>query len=204
MIYCTVFEFYYMTEQRIHNLNKLLLSEVLCMLNEDPSLMQPGKQFAFQKNSALHKVFYYGYVPSARFLLPEGIPPYTPSHMRAGVNATDLLVAIRRGRLSYLIDKNIPNARREQLFISLLETVYQEEAKILLAIKDQNLDELFPNLTYNVLYQYGYLPYDEKRCQDSTKSEPANNTVEDTVEKDDKSNTRRRRSSAKKTTQAAK
>ena len=160
-----------MSEVRIHNLNKLLLSEVLQMINEDTSLLDQGKPFGFQHNSALHKVFYYGFVPAARFILPEGIPPYTPSNMRAGANAVDLLIAIRRGRFSYFVDKNIPNARREQLFIGLLETVYQEEAKILLAIKDQNLTTLFPNITYKRLFEAGYLPYDPVQCGDQTKSD---------------------------------
>ena len=191
-----------MTEQRIRNINKLLLSEVLRMLNEDPSLMQPGKPFAFQQNSALHKVFYYGYVPSARFLLPEGIPPFTPSNMRPGANATDLLVAIRRGRFSYMVDKNIPNARREQLFIGLLETVYQEEAKILLAIKDQNLDELFPNLTYKTLYEVGYLPYDEERCGDKQATASKSEETNEEVAKPRKQPARRHSSTKKATTKA--
>lgn len=171
-----------MAEQRIHNLNKLLLSEVLKMINDDPSLMDQGKPFAFQQNSALHKVFYYGYVPSARFLLPEGNPPFTPSNMKAGTNGTDLLIAIRRGRFSYMVDKSIPSARREQLYISLLETVNVEEAKVLLAIKDQNLDTLYPNLTYKCLYEHGYLPFDADRCVDQPKSETVEQKTEQPVE----------------------
>lgn len=185
-----------MAEQKIRNLNKLLLSEVLTMINSDPSLMDPGKPFAFQQNSALHKVFYYGYVPSARFMLPEGIPPFTPSNMKAGVNSTDLLIAIRRGRFSYMVDKAIPNARREQLYISLLETVNSEEAKVLLAIKDQNLDQLYPNLTYKCLYEHGYLPFDAQKCADEPKSEP----VEQKAEVQAETPKTTRRSTTRKTT----
>lgn len=148
----------------IKNINKLLLSEVLTLVNDDPSLLGQGQPFEFHRNSALHKVFYYGFVPSAKFKLPPGIPPYTPSDMQPGVNAVDLLIAIRRGRFSYFTDLNIPSARREQLFIELLETVYAEEAKVLLAIKDQSITRLYPNLTYKTLYQAGYLPYDANLC----------------------------------------
>lgn len=184
-----------MAEQKIHNLNKLLLNEVLKMINADPSLMDRGKPFAFQQNSALHKVFYYGYVPKARFLLPEGVPPFTPSNMKAGVDSTDLLIAIRRGRLSYMVDKSIPSARREQLYISLLETVNAEEAKVLLAIKDQTIDQLYPNLTYKCLYEHGYLPYDEQKCQEPTKS----NQTEEQSEPDPKPANKPRRSNTRKT-----
>lgn len=190
-----------MSEVKIHNLNKLLLSEVLQMINEDTSLLDQGKPFAFQPNSALHKVFYYGYVPSARFLLPEGIPPFTPSNMRPGANAVDLLIAIRRGRFSYMVDPHIPGPRREQLFISLLETVYQEEAKILLAIKDQTLDQLFPNLTYKRLYDAGYLPYDEQKCgEEQTASvAPKSETMVEQCENKPTRSARSRKTTTKKT-----
>jgi len=190
-----------MTERKIQNLNRLLLSEVLQLINEDPSLMAKGKPFAFTPNSALHKVFYYAYMPDAKFKLPEGVPPYTPSRLQPGLDSTDLLIAIRRGRFGYMVDGGIPNVRREQLFISLLETVNEAEAKVLLAIKDQCLDKMYPNLTYKVLSEYGYLPYDEKRCTDDTKSA-------DVVEKDSEkaepvsANTRKTASKATRSTKS--
>lgn len=163
----------------IKNVNRLLLSEVLQAINDDITLLNPGQPFEFHRNSALHKVFYYGFVKDSRFKLPEGDPPYTPSDQKPGMNAVDLLIAIRRGRFAHFVDPNINPIRREQLFISLLETVYQEEAKILLAIKDQRLTELYPNITYKVLYEAHYLPYNELLCTDkSPKSEQPTDKTE--------------------------
>lgn len=164
--------------KQIKNADKLLLSEVLSMINEDVTLINPGQPFAYQKNSALHQVFFYGYVPQARFKLPAGDPPYTPNQMQAGTNPVDLLIAIRRGQFHNFHDNNIPAPRREAIFIRLLETVNIDEAKVLLAVKDQKLDQLYPNITYSVLYKAGYVPYDELRCnQSNTKSEPTEEEI---------------------------
>lgn len=150
------------------NINMMTLNEVLQKINDDTTLLQRGNVFGFASGSPLHKLFTFAYIPSKRFLLPEGDPPYTPSVQSVGMTGADLLVAIRRDRLNYFADRAIQPVRREQLFISLLETVYAEEAKVLLAVKDQCLDKLYPNLTYKTLYQYGYLPYDEQRCNEQT------------------------------------
>ena len=161
------------------NINMMTLNEVLQKINDDTTLLQRGSTFGFAAGSPLHKLFTFAYIPEKKFLLPEGDPPYTPSVQSVGMTGADLLVAIRRDRLNYFVDKAIQPVRREQLFISLLETVYAEEAKVLLAVKDQCLDKLYPNLTYKTLYQYGYLPYDEQRCNDNpTASFPEETTTQ--------------------------
>ena len=37
--------------------------------------------------------------------------------------------------------------RREQLFVQLLESIHPSEAKLLLAMKDQRIDNLYPKFT---------------------------------------------------------
>ena len=71
-------------------------------------------------------------------------------------------------------NKPVPSAKREELFIRLLETVHAPEAKVLLAVKDQELTKMYPNITYEVLEQYGYLLHREVKPTEASKSqEPA-------------------------------
>lgn len=148
--------------ERIKNLQTLTLSEVLQKINDNPTLMSPGQPFAFVHGSALHQIFSFAFHPKMKFLLPEGDPPFTPSTQRVGMQSIDLLIAIKKKQLLLFIDPSIKQITREKLFINLLETVYADEAKVLLAIKDQNLTSLYPNLTYTLLKQYGYLPTIDK------------------------------------------
>ena len=139
------------------NFNSLTLYEALDLINKDVGMLYT--YFRFAENSPLHKVFKSAYLPEFKFLLPEGDPPYTPSKAAVGASSCDLLVAIRKNRFDYFNGTvQLPEVKREQLFINLIETVHPTEAKVLLAIKDQRLDKLFPNITYKVLEIAGYLP----------------------------------------------
>lgn len=143
----------------ISNPNMMTLSEVLETINNDPSLL--GTTFRFSPNSALSQVFRFAYIKSEAWVLPEGTPPYTPYTGAIGTSPDDLLLVIRRGRFGYFTKyKNVKPIKREELFIRLLEGIHAPEAKVLLAIKDQTLYKSYPNITYEVLMKYGYLPSD--------------------------------------------
>lgn len=176
----------------IRDFNKMVLSEVLQAINDEPSLMDKGQPFAFQPHSALAIVFAHAYIPAAKFKLPDGDPPYNKEERKPGMTSSDLLYAIRRNRFSYFVDSTIDQRKREQLFIMLLETVCNDEAKVLLAIKDQKLDLLYPNLTYDLLEQYGYLPTrpEQEKAEAKSKSDmdekdevPAESQSHDTASK---------------------
>lgn len=136
----------------------MVLSEVLDAINEDPSLLQQGKPFGFRPHSALAQVFACSFLPQYKFKLPDGDPPYNDEKREPGMTSSDLLYAIRHNRFAYFLDDSIRPSKREQLFIMLLETVCTSEAKVLLAIKDQTLDLMYPNITYKILEDAGYLP----------------------------------------------
>ena len=157
----------------IRDFNKMVLSEVLQAINDEPSLMDKGQPFAFQPHSALAIVFAHAYIPAAKFKLPDGDPPYNKEERKPGMTSSDLHIAFRRNRFSYYVDSTIDQRKREQLFIMLIETVCNDEAKVLLAIKDQKLDLLYPNLTYDLLEQYGYLPTrsEQEKAEAKSKSD---------------------------------
>lgn len=143
----------------ISNPNMMTLSEVLQTINDDVSLL--GTTFRYSPNSPLSQVFRFAFVKSEKWVLPEGNPPYTPYMGAIGTSADDLLLVIRRGRFDYFTKyKNVKPIKREELFIKLLEGVHASEAKVLLAVKDQELHKSYPNITYEVLIKYGYLPED--------------------------------------------
>lgn len=72
--------------------------------------------------------------------LPAGDPPYKPLEMPENWGYNRLPKEIKK--FKYFV-KNIPNnltkAKKEQMFIQMLETVSPEEAKLVLMIKDKKL-----------------------------------------------------------------
>ena len=141
------------------NINKLSLYEVLEMIDKDLSLLGNPQYFPYAKHSPLTQVFECAFLPERKFKLPEGTPNYKESTEPVGATPTDLLIAIRSGRFAYFLDeKQVNKQTKERIFIQLLESVHPSEAKVLIAIKEQKLTDLFPNITHRSLAEHGYLP----------------------------------------------
>ena len=81
--------------------------------------------------------------PDVKWALPEGVPPYRKSE----VDVPAMLH--QEARRLYLFweggNPNLKPARREQLFINLLESLNQDDAELILAAKDKR--NVFTNIT---------------------------------------------------------
>jgi len=100
-------------------------------------------------NGALKQVLKYTYDPNIKFLLPPGNPPYN-SVVDESENPTYLYGLVRK--LYLFVEGGNPNlkpARREYLFIELLESVHPLEADLLCQMKDKKIK--CNGLTYNLV-----------------------------------------------------
>ena len=97
----------------------------------------------------LRDVIRLAYHPNAYWLLPRGIPPYTPN--RLPFDSFGILTR-EVSRLNNFIFGMSPNQNtvtvvaREKMFIDLLEMVHPDDARLLCAIKDRHIN--YPFLTY--------------------------------------------------------
>ena len=107
-------------------------------------------------NSPLDTLFKHAYIKQFKFLLPEGDPPYKKSQEELGTTPSTLLQHVRK--FYTLCDPNLRPVKREQIFIEMLESIHPKEAEVLIAIKDQKLNELYSKITRKTLIHVGYLP----------------------------------------------
>ena len=93
----------------------------------------------YANNGAFREILKYAFDPNIKFLLPPGNPPYN-SVVDESENPTYLYGLLRK--LYLFVEGGNPNlkpARREYLFIELLESVHDQEAQLLLQIKDKKI-----------------------------------------------------------------
>jgi hypothetical protein len=131
------------------------ITDVLKELNENPELLKT----AYKKNgsnSPLELLFQYAFLPSKKFLLPEDEPPFKKDSAPLGMSPVRFISEVKKFNLFCRSD--ISSSKRENIFIQLCESIHPSEAKILIAIKDQQLQKLYPNITYAKLADAGYLP----------------------------------------------
>ena len=102
-----------------------------------------------EQNGVLKEILKYTFNPDIKFLLPPGNPPYK-TVVDESENPTYLYGLVRK--LYLFVEGGNPNlkqARREYLFIEMLESIHSLEAELLLQIKDKKIK--CKGLTYNLV-----------------------------------------------------
>jgi hypothetical protein len=82
-----------------------------------------------------------------KFTLPDGAPPFKPCAQPIGMTPTTLRNETKRLYIFTKFAGDIKRMRREQLYVQLLESIHPLEVKVLNAMKDQQLDALYPKIT---------------------------------------------------------
>jgi hypothetical protein len=127
------------------------IPEILAEINKDPK-----KIFDYKNDAALDLVFKYAFHPNGKMLLPDGDPPYRPDAAPIGMTPAILTQELRR--FYVFCKKDLKPVKREQLFISLLESIHPTEAELVIAIKDQKLHKKYKKITRKLVEQAGFVP----------------------------------------------
>jgi hypothetical protein len=127
------------------------LTQMMQDINDNPKNIQNYKDDFLLKVIAAH-----AFLPDYKMLLPEGEPPFKPTAEPMGMTPTNLFSEAKR--FYVFCRKDLTAIKRESLFIGLLEGIHPEEAKIVIAVKDQKLQKMFPKITHKLLSDAGIIP----------------------------------------------
>jgi hypothetical protein len=97
------------------------------------------------RNYVVDTLIKMAYTPDMSFDLPEGEPPFEPSIFDAYGNIYMEIKRIERVFLKGTLPGMKPT-QRENLFISVLEYLDKDDAKLLIAVKDKQLGKMFRQL----------------------------------------------------------
>jgi hypothetical protein len=107
-----------------------------------------------KNNKYLRNLIEAAFFDGKKFLLPEGMPEYKPAQGHADQTSGAFWQIAKK--IDVFTRKDIPNTRREVLFIQAVESLTEVDAKILVHVKEQTLDKMFPNITKKSLTDVGY------------------------------------------------
>jgi hypothetical protein len=124
------------------------LTEILDEINTDASALMK-----YRENGALRLLFEYAYDPAKRMVLPEGSPPYKEDVAPIGMTPGNLMMEVKK--LYIFCRTDLTALRRESIFVQLLEGLHPTEAKLILAIKEQDLTPLYKNLSHKFAFDNG-------------------------------------------------
>ena len=128
----------------------LLISEILQMVQDAPNKEARIELIKKHNCLALRDVLKGGLDESLTWILPKGAPPYKKEEGQPiGLSPSSLQK--QSPRLRYFVaggpgDRLVP-AKRERIFINVLESIHPRDAELLIAVKDRQLKKLYPCLT---------------------------------------------------------
>lgn len=119
---------------------KLLISEVLQKVSNAKTKAEKIDLLHQYNSSALRAILIANYDESVISMLPEGEVPFNPNDAPKGTEHT---VLEKEYRKLYLFFKggssSLKQSQRENLFIQMLEGLQEEEANLLILVKDKAL-----------------------------------------------------------------
>jgi hypothetical protein len=127
------------------------LTQMLEEINNDPKSIEKHKD-----NFLLKVIFAHAFLPDYKMLLPEGEPPFKMGAEPMGMTPTNLFAEAKR--FYVFIRKDLSAIKRESLFVGMLEGIHPEEAKVIIAVKDQKLHKLYPKITWKLASSAGIIP----------------------------------------------
>ena len=131
------------------------ITELLKEINDDPSLLTTTYK-KVGNGGPLAVFFGHAFTAKGKFLLPDGEPPYKPNPNPQGM--TQAIFQQEINKFYVFCRADLKAAKRETMFVQLMENIHPSEAKILLAVKDQELTKLYPNITRTVVAAAGFIP----------------------------------------------
>ena len=132
--------------------NVVLFSEVLTKVNNAKD--KPKKVAVLQQydNAPLRQVLKGAFDKNIVWDLPAGDPPYIANE--APIGTEHGLLRNEAKRLWHFVkgaDNDLTKTQKETMFIQILEGLHQDEAKVLLGMKNKSLNKTYKGLTESVV-----------------------------------------------------
>jgi len=130
----------------------LTFHEILLKVNNAKDKPKKLKVLQHYNTAELRMVLKAAFDPKIEWLLPEERPPYQENEAPEGTEHTYLKREARR--LYHFIKGGNPNLsqnKREAMFVQILEGLTKEEADLLIAAKDKELNKKYKGLTANLV-----------------------------------------------------
>ena len=130
----------------------LSFHEILTKVNNAKDKPKKIEVLRRYDTSELRMLMKGAFDPRLEWLMPEGKPPYKPNEAPIGTEHTWLKQEVKR-MFHFLKGGNpqLSQMKRDTMFIQMLEGLSDEEAKLLIQVKDKELNKHYKGLTANLV-----------------------------------------------------
>ena len=129
-----------------------LLSEVLKKVHNAKTKAKKIELLKEHDTAALRMIIKGSFDPNIEWLIPEGEVPFIKNDSPEGTEHT--VLAQESKKLFRFIkggDNTLPQFKRENMFIQMLEGLHMSEAEVLINSKDKKLHQIYKGLSKEVV-----------------------------------------------------
>jgi hypothetical protein len=129
------------------------ISEILNQVSLAKTKEEKIQLLKAHNSLALRDILRASFDDSIVFLLPEGNPPFKSYVSMEGITPTDLKRSTTQ--FTYFVKGGkgsaLSQAKREKMFIALLEGINPGDAEVVCAMKEKKLQEKFPGISKDLI-----------------------------------------------------
>ena len=126
--------------------------EILCQADlvaqESPDLAVQGLKVFGERNGAVKPVLQWIFDSNINSTLPEGTTPYKKNDAPDST-LSETALRFEFKKFKYFVTEQVPTARRETMWIEMLEGMHPREAEMIDLVKDKK--NPFPNITKEIV-----------------------------------------------------
>lgn len=137
-----------------------LVSEVIQRVSNCKTKDEKIEVLRHYDSPALRSILIWNFNSKVESAVPAGEVPYTPNDAPAGTEHTRLIHEWKKFNHFVKGVSNLPQTKREVMFIQVLESLHHSEAELLCIVKDKQLhkrfkitkvmvQEAFPDIVWN-------------------------------------------------------
>ncbi len=138
--------------ERVNLTNSADVYEILCQANivagEDTDKAVNGLRVFNERNGAVKPVLQWIFDSNINSTLPEGTTPYKKNDAPDST-LSETALRFEFKKFKYFVTEQVPTARRETMWIEMLEGMHPREAEMIDLVKDKK--NPFPNITKEIV-----------------------------------------------------
>lgn len=137
----------------VNRMKNATIHDALVRAGEAPGRIEKIEVLREHNTLALRDVLKGAYDDTIQFIVPKGVPPYTPSRPESIPSNLKKQSAKFRFFVKGGPGEQLPKVKVEQMFVKILEVVHPDDAVLMIKMKDKELEGFYKGITKKLVME---------------------------------------------------
>lgn len=137
----------------VNRMKNATIHDALIRAGEAPTRIEKIDVLREHNTLALRDVLKGAYDDTIQFIVPKGVPPYTPSRPESIPSNLKKQSAKFRFFIKGGPGEQLPRVKVEQMFVKILEVVHPDDAVLMIKMKDKELEGFYKGITKKLVME---------------------------------------------------